>query len=256
MYPPATERLAVFLRHLWSTDGCIHFSQAKKPSHRIYYATSSVQLAKDVQALLLRFSINARVHRISQGTRGRDQYHVTISGKNDIVLFSDAIGAVGLNRKEHLRQIHASIKDTISNTNRDIIPRAIWRQVVAPSMQKHQLTSREMQAKLGNAYCGTSLYKNNVSRERASRIAEIVQSEELKRLALSDVYWDRIVSIEQAGTEPVYDITVPTHHNFVANNMLVHNSIEQDADIVMFIYRPEVYFDDAPSSRSRPPYDQ
>jgi replicative DNA helicase len=34
---------------------------------------------------------------------------------------------------------------------------------------------------------------------------------------------------------------MPRHHNFVANGLLVHNSIEQDADLVMMIYRPEYY---------------
>jgi replicative DNA helicase len=41
--------------------------------------------------------------------------------------------------------------------------------------------------------------------------------------------------------EPVYDATVAGVHNFVANDIIVHNSIEQDADIVGFIYRPEYY---------------
>jgi replicative DNA helicase len=60
-------------------------------------------------------------------------------------------------------------------------------------------------------------------------------------LAGSDIYWDPIVSIEPDGEDKVYDLTVPGHHNFVANNMIVHNSLEQDADIVMFIYRPDQY---------------
>ncbi|NJO85321.1 MAG: hypothetical protein HC818_00160 [Synechococcaceae cyanobacterium RM1_1_27] len=34
---------------------------------------------------------------------------------------------------------------------------------------------------------------------------------------------------------------MPRHHNFVANRIIVHNSIEQDADIVMMLYRPEYY---------------
>jgi replicative DNA helicase len=60
-------------------------------------------------------------------------------------------------------------------------------------------------------------------------------------LAQSDVYWDEVVTIEPDGETLVYDLTVEGLHNFVANDMTVHNSIEQDADIVMFIYREELY---------------
>ncbi len=58
---------------------------------------------------------------------------------------------------------------------------------------------------------------------------------------VTDVYWDEIVSIDADGKEEVYDLTVEGLHNFVANDITVHNSIEQDADIVMFIYREELY---------------
>jgi replicative DNA helicase len=52
-----------------------------------------------------------------------------------------------------------------------------------------------------------------------------------------DVYWDRVGGIEAAGNADVYDLTVEELHNFVAADMVVHNSIEQDADIVLFLYR-------------------
>jgi replicative DNA helicase len=68
-----------------------------------------------------------------------------------------------------------------------------------------------------------------------------VSSEPLRQLAQSDVYWDRIASITPDGVEEVFDLTVPGPHNFVANDVIVHNSIEQDADVVLFLYRPEVY---------------
>jgi replicative DNA helicase len=57
----------------------------------------------------------------------------------------------------------------------------------------------------------------------------------------SDVLWDPVVAIESNGVEEVYDLTVEGLHNFVAEDIVVHNSIEQDADVVMFIYRDEYY---------------
>ncbi len=50
-----------------------------------------------------------------------------------------------------------------------------------------------------------------------------------------------IASITPTRNVEVFDLTVPGPHNFVANDIIVHNSIEQDADMVMFLYRPEYY---------------
>ena len=93
----------------------------------------------------------------------------------------------------------------------------------------------------------STLFKHAPSRERLSTVAALLEEPRLSQLAGSDVFWDQIVAIEPRGEEPVFDATVPGTHNFVADGIVAHNSIEQDSDLVMFVYREEKYKHDDPS---------
>jgi len=125
----------------------------------------------------------------------------------------------------------------------DTIPREVWDYIerkgllVNGSLRAHDLVER-----LGEAAGGRfRVYEQGVSRSLMSRIADALPDEFLSDLAVSDVLWDEIVAIEPGGEVPVFDATVTGTHNFVAGDIVVHNSIEQDADIVLFIYRDELY---------------
>ncbi len=235
------DAVALFLRHLWATDGCINMRAGKRSYPAVYYATSSRVLARDVQHLLLRIGINARLKQATPVTRGKDHYHVIVSGNSDLNTFAEHVGAVGTRRTHALAQIQDYLAQHPANTNRDVIPSAIWRHYVRPAMEQAGLSHRELHRKLGMAYGGMTIFRQNVSRDRALRVAEAVGSGALQSLASSDVYWDEIESIRPDGIEEVFDLTIPGHHNFVANDIVVHNSIEQDADVVMFVFREDQY---------------
>lgn len=76
------------------------------------------------------------------------------------------------------------------------------------------------------------------------RLDALAEGEQIAIPAQNDLDWDRVISVVPDGQAAVYDLTVPGNQNFVADNIIVHNSIEQDADVVLFIYREDYYIED------------
>ena len=54
-------------------------------------------------------------------------------------------------------------------------------------------------------------------------------------------HFKEIKNIQYAGLKNVYDRSIEIYHNYVQHNLILHNSIEQDADIVIMLYRDDYY---------------
>jgi DNA polymerase-3 subunit alpha len=57
-----------------------------------------------------------------------------------------------------------------------------------------------------------------------ARLADFFNDKTLKEISQADIFWDRVESIRSVGTEMTYDLEIATTHNFVADDIIVHNS--------------------------------
>jgi replicative DNA helicase len=234
-------QLALFLRHLWATDGSV--TVAKSGAVRVYYGTTSERLARELQTLLLRFGIVARLHAVGN-VYGHPQWTVDVKGVRDQRRFLDEIGVYGARA---LSVVKAQRRlDAMTAIGRfDTIPSGVWERV-RQVMKERYMSLAYVQAGVGSRSTGDLNADICPTRTRLGRIAEVLGDAELEMLATSDVYWDTISSIESIGNQPVYDATVPGTHNFVANGIDLHNSIEQDSDVVILLHREDLYERESP----------
>ena len=236
-------QIALFIKHIWATDGSVTVHKNGRGG-RIYYASTSRALVDGLSRLLLRFGISTRIRRATLKGAHRQGYTLDISGVDDQRRFLQEIGVHG-DRGDNADQLLQIIRDTQANTNVDTIPRQVWDDV-RELLVERDMTHRQFAAALGTQFCGSTLWKHSPSRQRLGKIAQVLESEELEIMAVNDLLWDEVVAIESVGEKQVFDATVLDTHNFIANGIAVHNSIEQDADMVILLHREDAYEKESP----------
>jgi replicative DNA helicase len=234
-------QLALFLRHLWATDGSI--TVAKSGTVRVYYGSTSERLARELQTLLLRFGIAARLRAVGNAY-GHPQWTVDVTGVNDQRRFLHEIGAHG---ERGLAAVAAQQRlDAMTAAGRfDTIPSGVWERV-EQVMKERSFSLHHIQVAVGSRSRGDLNADICPTRTRIGRIAQVLDDAELEMLATNDVFWDTVASIQSVGHQPVYDATVLGTHNFIANGINIHNSIEQDSDVVILLHREDQYEKESP----------
>jgi DNA repair protein RadA/Sms len=214
------EQMALFLKTLFTCDGSVYVNGAGQPG--VSYSTISKQLAEEVQHLLLRFGLVARLRAKRGQVSGADytSYELVVLGVAEVQRFLAEIGIMG--RDAAVTHVAMLPKPNLPSTQRDTIPtgEAFWRHLQAV---KGDLTYAAL-TRLAGTKIKNRRQERSLCRATVKKLAAVLHDSQMAALADGDVYWDEIASITPAGEAPVYDISVPGKENFVANDLIIHNS--------------------------------
>jgi replicative DNA helicase len=236
------DQVALFLRHLWATDGSVRWD-AKQSVGRIYYSSTSRQLVDEVQQLLLRVGVQSRIAKTKK-VGYRDCWFLYVEWAENQIAFLTKVGVHGA-RGLKAKQVLDELRLRSRRPGRDTVPLEVCEKVRARLSEK-KLTQRELAIAMSTTQDGSAEWNTPPGRARLHRAAAVLDDRELHELATNDVFWDRIVDIVRIGEQDVYDGTVPGTNNFVAQGISVHNSLEQDADMVILLHRPDAFERDDP----------
>lgn len=226
VFSAKNEVLACFLGKLWQGDGCVY-----PKNQQAFYATSSTQLANDVQHVLLRFGILSTVHTKLFTYRGEKKsgWTVVVTGAENLNAFSKHIGVHLVGDKktalaELLKQSNTRTNDRGRGTA-DTVPSAVL-EIIRTEMSRQKVSAREVahKANIAVRLLHHDKKKRGMTRSTLMQVARALKSSSLKKHAQSDIFWDEVVSITKTGEEMTYDLSVPGTENFVADNFFVHNS--------------------------------
>ena len=209
------ESICVFLRALFAGDGSI---QQHGQAVTFEYYSNSHRLIEDVHHLLLRFGIVSLIREKTTWT-GKLAYRIQITDVAQVAKFAQEIGFWPGSKKQ--QKLEGVVMPFIAlhpkrKSNFDTLPTE-----AVHLMREAAYSVGKSMRQLGVE--GTS-FKQSLGFVNATRIAEAAPDSMFAELTNKGPVWDTVEKIEYVGEEEVFDLTVPDAHNFVANDLFVHNS--------------------------------
>jgi len=212
-------QLALFLRCLFGTDGWA--TVYRSGQSQIGYATIGEKLARQVQHLLLRFGIVAKLRQrwVRYRDSRRPSWQLEITEAHALRRFVEEIGITG--KEPAVAAVRAALARRHTRPNLDLVPAGAWKML---ERAKGAASWAELARRAGVGDSNVHAHRRGISRPHLEKFGRALGSTQILALSRSDVYWDRIESIRATGEQQVYDLTIPGTHNFIANDVCVHNT--------------------------------
>ena len=229
--------VSAFLRGFFDAEGTIYMKKSKRSKHYwkrvITFSVSSKKLAEQIKYLLLRLGILSSIPMEYRNKWGRT-WTVNISDNESIINFSKYIGFSHPKKKEKMKEV---LKEIERKQVRIPVPASIIRRIVGKLKKKGMKIDLELGHK-----CGIDVWKwmRNEIKPTAHSLKKFLEGikrymdkdKDIELLTLllenADKFtWERVESVEDypLDTDHVYDMTVPETGNYIANGLVVHNSL-------------------------------
>ena len=237
IFESSSEVVGAFLRGLFDTDGTIRKTGRDDNSLDIKLSTTSFDLAKGVQQLLLNSGIISNIQTVDtidkiSEIKGRKiiskriLYHVRVKGLESVKQFKEKIGFELSRKREILNSINLDLKsDMLKIPNQRERVRRLWNKLSSDIKQRDEFKvgritrSSEGKATKELTYSMLKKFLDGYS----NYFEGDVDFEYLRSLYLMNHYYTKAESTENSMAQ-VFDITVPGAHTFTANGFVCHNS--------------------------------
>ena len=215
-----------FLSHFFSTNGSCE-------KDKLCFYTRSELLAKQIAHLLLREGVITTTKKRIYSKKINYFVEARYKLNKDVL---DFLKPTNLKKYNEIFKKLVIVKETTDRYMvQDIIPSDLWKLNIDMDWLKigKFLGHPSLQYK--------SKLKCNISRRTMKKLAESTKHPIHEALADSDIFWDRVESVKRIkGKFKVWDLEVEHEsHNFVANDIIVHNSFCLHSLVSRFFWKPQ-----------------